>query len=183
MPTKRRRPFDVRAFLESKGIGERITYARGAMIFSQGDPCGTVMYLESGSVQLSVLSHEGKEAIVATLGPGEFLGEGALAGHPVRLETATATMLSAALVVPKREMIRLLGANTPSPTDSSRTSWRGTRGSRPIWSITCSTRARSGWRARCCCSPATATGTSLFTYYPWSRKRRSRRWSGQGGPA
>lgn len=66
------------------------------------------MYLRSGRIQLSVLSQTGKEAIVATLGPGDFLGEGALAGHPVRLETARATMASTVLVVPKRQMIRLL---------------------------------------------------------------------------
>jgi CRP-like cAMP-binding protein len=66
------------------------------------------MYLQSGGIRLSVLSHAGKEAIVATLGPGDFLGEGALAGHPVRLETASATMATSVLVVPKRQMIRLL---------------------------------------------------------------------------
>jgi CRP-like cAMP-binding protein len=66
------------------------------------------MYLRTGRVQLSVLSHEGKEAIIATLGPGEFLGEGALAGHPVRLETARATLPTTALVVPKKQMLDLL---------------------------------------------------------------------------
>ncbi|MCM3879454.1 MAG: Crp/Fnr family transcriptional regulator [Vicinamibacterales bacterium] len=66
------------------------------------------MYLRAGRVRLSVLSHSGKEAIVATLGPGDFLGEGALAGHPVRLETARATMATTALVVPREEMSRLL---------------------------------------------------------------------------
>jgi CRP-like cAMP-binding protein len=69
------------------------------------------MYVRSGAIQLSVLSHTGKEAIVATLGQGDFLGEGALSGHPVRLETATSTMASAVLVVPKRQMIRLLHTN------------------------------------------------------------------------
>jgi CRP-like cAMP-binding protein len=85
-----------------------VSYAHAAVLFSQGDPCDSVMYVRSGTIQLSVLSHAGKAAIVATLGPGEFLGEGALAGHPVRLETATATMPSTVLVVPKRQMIRLL---------------------------------------------------------------------------
>ena len=109
MPPKKKRPFDAQAFLESAGLGKRIvTYARTNVIFSQGDPCDSVLYLRSGGIQLSVLSHAGKEAIVATLGPGDFLGEGALAGHPVRLETARATMASTVLVVPKRQMIRLL---------------------------------------------------------------------------
>ena len=106
---KQRHPFDAQAFLESTGVGKRvITYARREVIFSQGDPCDSVMYVQRGGVQLSVISHAGKEAIVATLRRGDFLGEGALAGHPVRLETATATQPSAVLVVPKRQMIRLL---------------------------------------------------------------------------
>ena len=102
-------PFDAQAFLESTGLGKRVvTYTRREVIFSQGVPCDSVMYVQRGGVQLSVISHAGKEAIVATLRPGDFLGEGALAGHPVRLETATATQPTAVLVVPKRRMIRLL---------------------------------------------------------------------------
>jgi CRP-like cAMP-binding protein len=85
-----------------------VVYARKDVIFSQGDPSDSVMYLRTGRVQLSVLSHGGKEAIIATLGPGEFLGEGALAGHPVRLETARATVQTTVLVVPKRQMLDLL---------------------------------------------------------------------------
>ena len=109
MAPKKVLPFDAQAFLESAGLGKRIvTYAQREVIFSQGDPCDSVMYVQSGGIQLSVLSHAGKEAIVATLGPGDFLGEGALAGHPLRLETATAIMESTVLVVPKRQMIRLL---------------------------------------------------------------------------
>ena len=66
------------------------------------------MYLRSGAIRLSVLSHAGKEAIVSMLGSGDFLGEGALADYPIRLETATATVPTTVLVVPKRQMIRLL---------------------------------------------------------------------------
>src|SRR6187401_1688583 len=100
-PTSRMRPrvpealpkkthaFDARAFLESAGVGRRVvTFSRGDVIFSQGDPCESVMFIRTGAVQLSVLSRAGREAIVGTLGPGDFLGEGALAGHPVRLATA-----------------------------------------------------------------------------------------------
>jgi len=91
MQTRKKRPFDAHAFLESAGLGKRIhSYRRRDVIFSQGDPCDSVMYLRGGGVQLSVVSHTGREAIVATLGRGDFLGEGALAGHPVRLETARA---------------------------------------------------------------------------------------------
>jgi CRP-like cAMP-binding protein len=109
MPPREKRPFDARAFLESAGLRKQlVSYSRSDVIFSQGDPCDSVIYLQSGGIRLSVLSHAGKEAIVGTLGPGDFLGEGALAGHPVRLATARATMASTALVVPKRQMIRLL---------------------------------------------------------------------------
>ena len=109
MAPKRKRPLDVKLFLESAGLGKRIvTYRRKQVVFSQGDPCDHVMYVQSGAIQLSVLSNTGKQAIVAVLGPGEFLGEGALAGHPIRLETATASVASSVLVIPKRQMIRLL---------------------------------------------------------------------------
>jgi CRP/FNR family cyclic AMP-dependent transcriptional regulator len=109
MLSRKKCPFDTHDFLESPGLGKRVlTYARGNVIFSQGDPCSGVLYVQSGGIRLSVLSQGGKEAIVATLGPGDFLGEGSLAGHPVRLETATATMVTSVLLLPRRQMIRLL---------------------------------------------------------------------------
>jgi CRP-like cAMP-binding protein len=109
MPPKKPRPFDAETFLQSAGLGKQVhTYARRDVIFSQGDPSDSVMYLRSGGIQLSVVSHQGKEAVVATLSPGDFLGEGALAGQPVRLATATATAPTTVVVVAKRQMIRLL---------------------------------------------------------------------------
>ena len=85
-----------------------VEYGESATIFAQGDPCDSVMYIEAGAVRLSVLSHSGKEAIVAMLGPGDFLGEGALAAQRVRMGTATAVAPSRILIVPKEEMVRLL---------------------------------------------------------------------------
>src|ERR1700730_4429050 len=109
MPPKKERAFDAQAFLESAGLGKRIvSYAGKDVIFSQGDPSDSVMYVRSGGIPLSVLSHTGREAIVATLAPGDFLGEGALAGHPVRLETAVANMVSTVAVVPLQQMVHLL---------------------------------------------------------------------------
>jgi CRP/FNR family transcriptional regulator, cyclic AMP receptor protein len=109
MLSRKKRLFDTQDFLESPGLGKRVaTYARGNVIFCQGDPCRGVLYVQGGGIRLSVLSQGGKEAIVATLGPGDFLGEGSLAGHPVRLETATATMVTSVLLLPRRQMIRLL---------------------------------------------------------------------------
>jgi CRP-like cAMP-binding protein len=67
-----------------------------------------VIYIQKGAVQLSVLSETGKQAIVATLGAGDFIGEGALAGQPVRMGTASATVATTVLVIEKQEMMRVL---------------------------------------------------------------------------
>ena len=102
-------PFELRTFLDSAGVARRVVnYARSAVIFSQGDPAADVFYMQQGSVKLSVLSRTGKEAVVAMLGPGDFLGEGCLAGQPLRMATATAMAPSRVLVVQKDAMIRLL---------------------------------------------------------------------------
>jgi CRP/FNR family transcriptional regulator, cyclic AMP receptor protein len=109
MAPKTGRLFDAEKFLNSSGVARRRTaYAPAAVIFAQGTPADTVLYIQQGSVKLSVLSQAGKEAVVGVLGPGDFFGEGALAGQPVRLATATAMSASRILVVPKRQMIRLL---------------------------------------------------------------------------
>jgi CRP/FNR family cyclic AMP-dependent transcriptional regulator len=106
---KRKPGFDAEAFLRCAGAGKTIeTYQPTEVIFSQGDAADTVLYIQKGSVKLSVLSHSGKEAVVAMLTPGDFVGEHALSGHPVRLEAATAMTPTTALVVPKQQMIRLL---------------------------------------------------------------------------
>jgi CRP-like cAMP-binding protein len=108
-PPKKRRAFDAKSFLEAAGLRKRvIAYQRGDVIFLQGAPCDSVMYVRKGGVQLTVVSRAGREAVIATLRTGDFLGEGALAGHPVRLATARATMTTTVMVVPKRQMIRLL---------------------------------------------------------------------------
>jgi CRP-like cAMP-binding protein len=104
-----RPPLAAWAFLDSAGVSKTIVaYSRLATIFAQGDPCDSVMYIQAGAVRLSVLSHSGQEAIVAMLGPGDFLGEGALAAQRVRMGTATAIAPSRILVVPKDDMVRLL---------------------------------------------------------------------------
>ena len=101
--------FDLQAFLDSGGISGRVVQHRsGAVIYSQGDPCDSVLYIQKGGVKLRVISHAGKEAIVAMLGPGDFFGEGALAGQPVRMAAAIATSSTAVLVVGKQQMIHLL---------------------------------------------------------------------------
>ncbi len=101
--------FDAQAFLNSAGITKKIVnYRPLSVVFSQGDPSDSVMYIQKGAIRLSVLSHAGKEAIVATLGPGDFLGEGALAAQRVRMGAATAVSATTILIVPTKQMIQLL---------------------------------------------------------------------------
>jgi CRP/FNR family cyclic AMP-dependent transcriptional regulator len=101
--------FNVQAFLDSAGVAKSIVhYARGDAIFTQGDACEHVMYIQSGGVKLSVLSKTGREAVVAMLGPGEFFGEACLAGQRFRRGSATAITPSAILRVGKEKMVRLL---------------------------------------------------------------------------
>jgi CRP-like cAMP-binding protein len=108
--------FDAETFLRSAG-GRLTTYPKGKVVFSQGQPSDTVMYIHKGSIKLSVLSRTGKEAVVAMLGAGDFFGEGALTGQPVRIGTATATMPTTVVVIEKEAMLRLLHAE---PTFSDR---------------------------------------------------------------
>lgn len=107
-PAKR---FDVRAFLDLAGVARRVvSYERSAMLFEQGQPSDTVHYIQRGRVKLSVLSKTGREAIVGDLGPGDFCGEGGLAGQPVRVSTATALTRTTAMSIDKAEMRRALHA-------------------------------------------------------------------------
>lgn len=101
--------FDVQAFLESGGsTGRVVEYRHGDVIYDQGGPCDAVFYIQNGAVKLQVFSHAGKEAIVAMLEPGDFFGEGALAGQPVRMATAVAISATTVLVIAKQTMTRLL---------------------------------------------------------------------------
>jgi CRP/FNR family transcriptional regulator, cyclic AMP receptor protein len=102
-------PFDAQAFLDSSGVARTITtFARGETIFSQGDASEAVMYIQTGGVKLSVLSRTGREAVVAMLGPGDFFGEGCLAGQLIRMGSATAITPSVILRVTRRKMLQLL---------------------------------------------------------------------------
>jgi CRP/FNR family cyclic AMP-dependent transcriptional regulator len=106
---KARHRFDVEGYLESTGPARKVVkYRRGAVVFSQGDPGDDIRYIQTGAIKLSVLSSVGKEAVVAMLGPGDFFGEGALAGQSVRIGTATAAVASSVLIIQKDAMVRLL---------------------------------------------------------------------------
>jgi CRP/FNR family cyclic AMP-dependent transcriptional regulator len=106
---KKPTPFNAQAFLDSAGAARTIAeFQKKQTIFSQGDTSKSVMYIQKGGVRLSVVNEVGKEAVVATLGPGDFLGEGCLAGQSVRIGTATAITPTTVLVIEKQEMIRML---------------------------------------------------------------------------
>ena len=89
---------------------QRVEYDAGAPIFTQGDPATSVMYVAHGAVRLSVLSHAGKEAVIAVLDDNHFFGEGCLAGQPYRMATASAMGASTIVIVEKPEMVRELQA-------------------------------------------------------------------------
>ncbi len=104
-----KRLFNTQEFLDSAGVARKVTeFKKQETIFSQGDPCRGVFYIQKGGVRLSVVNESGKEAVVAVLGPGDFFGEGCLAGQPTRIGTATAIAPTTALVIEKSEMVRVL---------------------------------------------------------------------------
>ncbi len=157
MKSRNSRAFDAEAFLDSAGIAKKLaTFRRAQTIFSQGDVCDSVMYIQKGGVKLSVRSKTGREAIVAMLGPGDFFGEGALAGQPLRMGDATALTLSTIFVLKKKTMLRLLHKKRELADRfiahmlGHEHPYRG-RPARPAVQST----TRSGSRGRFCCSPAT----------------------------
>ena len=109
MESNSKLPFDLQAFLASANGGRTIsTYRANQTIFSQGESAASVFYIQEGKVKLTVLSEQGKEAIVAILGTGDFCGEGCLAGQPQRMATAAAMADSRIMRLEQVAMIRLL---------------------------------------------------------------------------
>jgi len=101
--------FNAQAFLDSAGVARKVKeFQKGDMVYAQGDPAASVIYLQAGSIRLSVVNESGKEAVVAILGPGDFFGEGSLAGQSVRMGTARAVVPSTTLVIEKKEMFKAL---------------------------------------------------------------------------
>jgi CRP/FNR family transcriptional regulator, cyclic AMP receptor protein len=109
--SKKNPAFNAQAFLDSAGLSRRIVeYQKSDNIYSQGESTSDVLYIQKGGIKLSVVNQVGKEAVVAMLGPGDFFGEGGLAGQLVRMGTATAITPTTLLVIEKKEMIRVLHA-------------------------------------------------------------------------
>jgi CRP/FNR family transcriptional regulator, cyclic AMP receptor protein len=101
--------FDLRLFLDSAGLGRTISnFAAKETVFAQGNPATNVMYIQEGGVKLTVVNESGKEAVVAILGPGDFFGEGCLAGQSICMATATTIAPTTVLVIEKDKMIQVL---------------------------------------------------------------------------
>ncbi len=101
--------FDTRVFLETTGVPRKVAdFRKSEVIYRQGNPAESLMYIQSGGVRLSVLNAGGKEAVVAMFGPGDFFGEGCMAGQKVRMGTATAIAPTSLFIIPKEEMLRVL---------------------------------------------------------------------------
>jgi CRP/FNR family transcriptional regulator, cyclic AMP receptor protein len=101
--------FNLKLFLDSAGLGRTVVgFKAKETIFAQGDPAKTVIYIQEGSVKLTVVNETGKEAVVAILGPGDFFGEGCLAGQAICMATATTITSATLLVIEKDKMIRVL---------------------------------------------------------------------------
>jgi CRP/FNR family cyclic AMP-dependent transcriptional regulator len=106
---KQKLAFDAQAFLDSAGVSRKVKeFKRAEAVYTQGDAAESVIYLQSGGVKLTVVNEAGKEAVVAILGPGDFFGEGSLAGQSVRIGTATAITPTIVLVIEKSEMFKVL---------------------------------------------------------------------------
>jgi CRP/FNR family cyclic AMP-dependent transcriptional regulator len=101
--------FDLKLFLDSAGLGRKISnFGAGETVFAQGNPAKSVMYIQEGGARLTVVNESGKEAVVAILGPGDFFGEGCLAGQSICMATATTIAPTTVLVIEKDKMIQLL---------------------------------------------------------------------------
>lgn len=106
---KEKFPFDAASFLTKVGEGRIISdYGKDEMVFAQGDKADTIFYIQKGKVKLTVISQQGKEAVIAILGPGDFFGEGCLAGQPLRMATAAAMSECSIVRLDKRDTIRVL---------------------------------------------------------------------------
>ena len=109
MAIKNRPPFDPKSFLamvgEGRGVGE---YHKGEIVFSQGDPADAVFYIQSGKVKVTVVSEQGKEAVVAMLGTNDFFGEGCLAGQARRIATVLTMMDSVIVRLEKAAIVRVI---------------------------------------------------------------------------
>ena len=149
--------FSPKAFLAKIGEGRSIaTYRKGEVVFSQGDPADAVFYVQKGKVKVTVVSEQGKEAVIAILATNDFVGEGCLAGQTLRIATVAALTDSVVVRLDKAAILRVIHQE-PEFSEMFIAHLRvGRFVSKPISSISCLIRARSAWRGCFCCWPTLA---------------------------
>jgi CRP/FNR family transcriptional regulator, cyclic AMP receptor protein len=106
---KKKLPFDPKAFLSKVNGGHSLSdYRKNQIVYTQGDPADSVFYIHKGKAKITVLSEQGKEAVVALLGPEDFFGEGCLAGQPRRMATASAMTDCVIARMAKADVVRVI---------------------------------------------------------------------------
>ena len=107
--TSANQSFDIGLYLTTSGVKKKlVSYRKAEAIFSQGEKSDSVFYLRTGTIKIAVTSSSGKEAVVAILRPGDFFGEGCIAGQPLRVSRAITMEPSTVLEIERQEMIRVL---------------------------------------------------------------------------
>ena len=106
---KKGHPFDPKTFLSKVNGGRTVSECqKNQVVYRQGDPADSVFYIQTGKAKVTVLSEQGKEAVVAVLGPGDFFGEGCLGGQTLRLATVAALTECAITRIPKAEIVSVI---------------------------------------------------------------------------
>src|SRR3984893_16664874 len=124
MKRERKLPFDPKAFLSKVSGGRAISdYRKDQNVYTQGESADSVFYIQSGKVKKTVVSEQGKEAVVALLGTGDFFGEGSLTGQPRRLSTVSAVTECVIVRIAKADITRVIHKDQHLPSYSSNTSW------------------------------------------------------------
>jgi CRP-like cAMP-binding protein len=109
MNSNKKLPFDPKVFLSRVNGGRTIaSYRQNQNVYTQGDPADSVFYIQSGKVKKIVVSEQGKEAVVALLGTGDFFGEGCLRGETLRLAAVSAMTESVIMRIPKENIVRVI---------------------------------------------------------------------------
>ena len=151
MKRRARFPFDPKMFLLKVNGGRAMSdYRKDQIVFRQGDPSDAVFYIQSGKVKKTVVSEQGKEAVVALLGTGDFVGEGCLTGQPLRLATVSAMTECVIVQIAKADITRVIHEEPAfAELFIAHLLARNGRVEADL-SINCSIRARNGWRGSFC---------------------------------
>ncbi len=182
MANSKGRIVDWEAILTGIFRGKTIMeYGTNRAIFQQGQPADSLFYIRRGKVKLTVVSQQGKEAIVAILSAGEFFGEGCIAGQQLRMATAVAMTDCTLDRIEKSLMTRLLHERHESRNCLSRICFHATFDTKRISSTSFSTQARNGWLGFSCCLLILERKAEPNPCFPGSVRMTWRKWSARPG--